>query len=51
MALACSLVGHKWDHCKCSRCGEIETREIAPLDHVHDLVHHDAKAPTCTEAG
>ncbi len=36
---------------KCSVCGEIlvAQQEITALG--HDLVHHDAKAPTCTEGG
>ncbi len=34
---------------ECGRCHETETRELAALG--HDLVHHDAKAPTCTESG
>ncbi len=36
---------------KCSVCGEIivAQEEIKALD--HDLVHHEAKAPTCTEGG
>ena len=29
MALACRLFGHKWDKCKCTRCGEI--REVLDL--------------------
>ena len=33
----------------CGRCGETETRPVAALG--HDLVHHDAKAATCTEIG
>ena len=33
----------------CSRCKETETREVAALG--HDLIHHDAKAQTCTEIG
>ena len=33
----------------CSRCQATETREVDALG--HDLVHHEAKAPTCTEAG
>ena len=31
----------------CSRCGEAEHKDVAPLG--HDLIHHDAKAATCTE--
>ena len=33
----------------CTRCDEFETRDIAALG--HDLIHHDAQAPTCTENG
>ena len=33
----------------CSVCMATETQEVAALG--HDLVHHDAKAPTCTEIG
>ena len=33
----------------CSRCGETETREVAALG--HDLIHHEAKAATCTAIG
>ena len=33
----------------CTVCGETRTREIPALG--HDLVHHDAKAATCTEDG
>ncbi len=29
MALACSLLGHKWEYCKCARCGEI--RDVLDL--------------------
>ena len=33
----------------CSRCNETETRDVAALG--HDLIHHDAQAPSCTEIG
>ena len=33
----------------CEHCGISETREVSGLG--HDLVHHDAKAPTCSEIG
>jgi hypothetical protein len=33
----------------CDRCGTAEDREIPAMG--HDLIHHDAKAPTCTEFG
>jgi len=33
----------------CERCDAEETREVAALG--HDLVNHEAKAPTCTEKG
>ena len=33
----------------CADCGETETRPVAALG--HDLIHHDAQAPTCTEPG
>ena len=36
-------------HRVCAVCGDTEREEIAPLGHA--LVHHDAKAPTCTESG
>lgn len=33
----------------CSECGDVVTETIDALG--HDLVQHDAKAPTCTESG
>ena len=33
----------------CSKCDATETRPVDALG--HDPVHHDAQAPTCTEAG
>ncbi len=33
----------------CTVCERTRTEEVAALG--HDLVHHDAKAPTCTEIG
>ena len=33
----------------CSRCGETETQTVDALG--HDLIHHEAQAPTCTEIG
>ncbi|MCI5669599.1 MAG: cohesin domain-containing protein, partial [Bacilli bacterium] len=36
-------------HKVCSNCDDVVTETIAALG--HDLVHHDAKAPTCTESG
>ena len=33
----------------CLYCDASETRELAALG--HDLVHHEAKSPTCTEVG
>ncbi len=36
-------------HRVCAVCGDTEREEIAPLGHA--LVHHDAKAPICTESG
>ena len=33
----------------CSRCEHYETRVVEKLG--HDLIHHDAVAPTCTEIG
>ena len=33
----------------CARCGETENRDVDALG--HDLIHHEAKAATCTEAG
>lgn len=36
-------------HRTCSECGDVITETIDALG--HDLVHHDAKAPTCTESG
>ena len=33
----------------CKDCGNTRTEELQPLG--HDLKHHDAKNPTCTEAG
>ncbi len=34
---------------ECNVCDYVTTREIPALG--HDLVHHEAKAPTCTEVG
>ncbi len=34
---------------ECSRCDAVETRPVEALG--HDLVHHEAKPATCTEAG
>ena len=36
-------------HKVCSGCGDVITETLDALG--HDLVHHDAKAPTCTESG
>ena len=36
-------------HRVCAVCGDTEREEIAPFGHA--LIHHDAKAPTCTESG
>ena len=36
-------------HKVCSDCGDVVTETLDVLG--HDLVHHDAKAPTCTESG
>ncbi len=36
-------------HKTCSVCGDTVTETVDALG--HDLVHHDAKAPTCTESG
>ena len=36
-------------HKVCSHCGDVVTETLDALG--HDLVHHDAKAPTCTENG
>ncbi|MDO4183199.1 MAG: leucine-rich repeat protein [Coriobacteriia bacterium] len=33
----------------CTTCGQTRTEDIPALG--HDLVHHDAQAPTCTQAG
>ena len=34
----------------CKKCGEVT--EVYSLEAIgHDLIHHDAKAPTCTETG
>ena len=33
----------------CQYCDAFETREVAALG--HDLIHHEAQAPTCTEIG
>ena len=41
MALACRLFGHKWDKCKCARCGEL--REILDL--------HDWNGCVCRMCG
>lgn len=43
----CTEEGRK--HRTCSECGRAEEESIPPLG--HDLVHHDGKEPTCTEAG
>ena len=43
----CSETGSR--HKVCSECGDVITETIAALG--HDLVHHDAKAPACTESG
>ena len=36
-------------HKVCSECGDVIAETLDALG--HDLVHHDAKAPTCTESG
>ena len=36
-------------HKVCSECDDVVTETLDALG--HDLVHHDAKAPTCTESG
>lgn len=36
-------------HKTCSECGDVVTETLDALE--HDLVHHDAKKPTCTESG
>ncbi|MDY4693404.1 MAG: cohesin domain-containing protein [Blautia sp.] len=36
-------------HKVCSDCGDVVTETLDALG--HDLVHHDAKVPTCTESG
>lgn len=41
MALACGLFGHKWDKCKCTRCGE--TRDVLDL--------HDWSGCVCRQCG
>ena len=37
------------ENVKCSRCDETSTRSIDPLG--HEIVQHEGKAATCTEAG
>ena len=46
-APACTEKGS--EHAICSVCQHEDVREIAALG--HDLMHHDAKAATCTEIG
>lgn len=36
-------------HKVCSHCGDVVTETLDALG--HDIIHHDAKAPTCTESG
>ena len=43
----CTAYGEKYS--VCSICGKEQTETIAALG--HDLVHHDAQSPTCTEIG
>lgn len=43
----CTETGKR--HKVCSECGDVVTETLDALG--HDLVHHDAKAPTCTEIG
>ena len=43
MALACRLFGHKWDKCKCTRCGEILEEEIADLMLYLDQINYSRK--------
>ncbi len=45
MALACYVFGHKWDHCRCSRCGKI--RDDSPVN----IEFHDWNGCTCRLCG
>ena len=48
----CTEKGHHDEVVYCTYCGEELSRETVEDDPLgHDLVHHDAKAPTCTEIG
>ena len=48
----CTVDGHYDSVVYCSVCGEELSREEKTLTKLgHDLVHHEAKAPTCTEIG
>ena len=46
-APTCTDAGEKFH--TCVLCGETETKTADALG--HDLIHHDAQAPTCTEIG
>ncbi|MGN1104128.1 MAG: leucine-rich repeat protein [Candidatus Coproplasma sp.] len=48
----CTTDGHYDSVVYCSVCGDELSREEKTLTALgHDLVHHEAKAPTCTEIG
>ncbi len=48
----CSEAGSYDEVVYCFVCGDELSRETRTVDALgHDLVHHDAKAPTCTEIG
>ena len=47
VASTCTTNGS--DRRDCSRCSHFETKTVDVLG--HDIVHHEAQAPTCTESG
>ncbi len=48
----CTEKGHHDEVVYCTYCGEELSRETVEDDPLgHDLVHHDAQEPTCTEIG
>ena len=47
VAATCTEAGEERRYCK--NCNHFEARDVAELG--HDIVHYDAKAPTCIEIG
>lgn len=49
IAPGCESVGEERRECTAEDCGYFETREVTALG--HDIILHEAQAPTCTTAG